>query len=82
MLSAVRGGLSAPSARDFDVGVRLRFLLSAASATLGSKGSSLDDARSWRARMEARLDARWISSSSSALSGFSPVDSSRNSVLI
>jgi len=82
MLSAVRGGLSVLTARDFPEGVRVRFLVSAASATTASNGSSLEDASSWRARMEALLEARWISSSSSALSGFSLLDASRNSVLI
>jgi hypothetical protein len=81
MVSAARVDLSGLGAADF-LGVAADFFFRAASARFASNGSSRDDASSCRARIDARLDALWISASSSALAGFSPAVSNRNSVLI
>jgi len=54
----VRGGFAATADRDFDARAAADFLFSVASARPGSKRSSLDEASSCLARIEARLDAR------------------------
>jgi hypothetical protein len=54
----MRGACCATEARDFSTAAADFLFLRLASAAARSNGSSFDDARSCRARIEARRDAR------------------------